>query len=212
MIYLFDELQTFTETVRHEAYRLLPEQRLEKIGNYRFERDRDLGMITYLLLRYALREEYAIDKTVTFDHGPHGKPHLREYPDIHFSFSHCREGALCAVALSPVGADIQEIVTSYKKVMYRTMSDRENSMITEASRPDITFTAFWVLKEAYIKYRGTGLSEELRTLDFSQAVTDHRFRSCFCYHYHTPRYCYSCCSARPEEPAVIRLTVKHLLL
>ncbi len=30
MIYLFDELQTFTETVRHEAYRLLPEQRLEK--------------------------------------------------------------------------------------------------------------------------------------------------------------------------------------
>ncbi len=169
-------------------------------------------MITYLLLRYALREEYAIDEAVTFVCGPHGKPYLKEYPEIHFNFSHCREGALCAVSSSPVGVDIQEIETSYEKVMRRSMSGPEIRVISESPMPDTAFTTFWVLKECYIKYRGTGLSEELRTLDFSQAVGNRRFRDCFCYHDHTPRYCYSYCSGTSGAPKVRRLSAGQLLL
>lgn len=212
MIYLFDELQTFTDAVRMETYPYLPEQRLKKISSYRFARDRDLGIIAYLLLRHALKQKYGIDEAVTFDYGPHGKPCLKKYPRIHFSISHCREGALCAVSDSPVGADIQEIETSYAKVMRRVMCESEISAITESASPDIAFTTFWVLKECYIKYRGTGLSEELRLLDFSQAVKNHHFRDCFCYHNHTSRYCYSYCTSAREEPEAIRLRAEQLLL
>lgn len=210
MIYIFDDLQTLTKDMIQQACQILPRQRMEKISCYHFERDRNLGITAYLLLHYGLKLEYGIDEPVEFDLGLHGKPSLKKYPDIHFSISHCRAGALCSISDAPVGADIQEIENTYSKVMRRVMTEKEISIITDSPCPDIAFTTFWVLKECYIKYLGTGLSEELRKLDFSETYRTNRFRDCFCRHRRTARYCYSNCTAAETIPAVNLLTAEQL--
>lgn len=142
-----------------EALAEVPKERREKALRYRFERDRRLSVSAWRLLRRALREVYGIDEAPRMAELPGGKPYLPDHPGIHFNLSHCREAAACAVAVGPVGIDVESIAPVDRDVAARVLSAAERERLAASSDPAVEFAVLWTRKEALVKLRGTGIDE-----------------------------------------------------
>lgn len=159
MIYLNDRLDLLDlDSVLSQ----LSEQRREQFLAFRHDLGRRTCAASYLLLRQALLEEYGIVEPPLFDYGEHGKPFLRNHPDIFFNMSHCREAALCVVASCPVGVDVETVRTFNESLARYTMNDEELHTILQSDRPDVAFTRFWTQKEALVKLTGEGIRSDMK--------------------------------------------------
>ena len=102
------------------------------------------------------------EENLIFEHGPSGKPFLRDLPDVHFNISHTKGLVVCAVGTASVGIDAEQI-RSYPKSVLRKMTEKERLYIAQAKSPDEAFMRVWTMKEAMIKLTGEGLSAFSKT-------------------------------------------------
>ena len=143
------DLSSYTDEAYEADLMRLPPQRYEKAMTYRFLSDRKRCVRAYMLLWEGLSREYGAESAPVFDFLSHGKPVLRDYPDLHFSLSHSGNAVLCALDRRPVGADIE---------MIRRRNLRERTSIEQAASPELCFTRLWTRKESYLKLTGEGLT------------------------------------------------------
>lgn len=126
--------------------------------------DRDIILISRLLLRYILVNNYKLrDSDIDFYHGEFGKPYLKTPENLFFNISH--SGNLAAIGFSDkeIGVDVElKKETDMLSVMkYFCESEQEYLLsYNEEDRQDIFFS-MWTLKESYLKALGTGLSKNL---------------------------------------------------
>ena len=108
---------------------------------------------------------------------------------VYFSLSHTKNAIGVAIARTPVGIDVEAIVsvkrTDEQHFLDRTMSTKEQQLIFASDDPCTAFTELWTRKEALAKAIGTGLNmEQLPTMlehtESSQLVSSH-----------TPQYAYA---------------------
>jgi phosphopantetheine--protein transferase-like protein len=88
-----------------------------------------------------------------------GKPYLIGLP-FHFSFSHCKGYAACAVDEKPVGIDIEIIHPRIAKVAHKFLNENEKAMIAGLDeKVQLNQLAFlWAAKEAmYKKHEQLGI-------------------------------------------------------
>ena len=137
-------------------------------GNKR-ETEHEQGL---LLLRRALREQYGIDcgdgRKPDLMEGAHGKPYLREYPQIQFNISHCMGLAVLAVGDCSVGIDVEYVRPYREPLLKRVLSAaelRQMEAAGEAGREELFFR-FWTLKESYVKAVGCGITVPLQDISF----------------------------------------------
>ena len=112
--------------------------------------------------------------------GPHKKPTLAAYPDIHFNISHCHGLVACAFAPFPVGIDVEHIRPFRDHLLHRVLTPEEQAQLeafstTEEKRQE-WFFRFWTLKETFVKALGVGISYPLHTAVFAldgEDVTRH---------------------------------------
>ena len=137
-------------------------------GNKR-ETEHEQGL---LLLRRALREQYGIDggdgRKPDLIEGAHGKPYLREYPQIQFNISHCMGLAVLAVGDCSVGIDVEYVRPYREPLLKRVLSEaelRQMEAAGEAGREELFFR-FWTLKESYVKAVGCGITVPLQDISF----------------------------------------------
>lgn len=123
-------------------------------------------MIGEKLLEKGLLQEYG--KKLIFEPravGEHGKPFFTLEPGIHYNITHSGEYVACVFAGQEVGIDIQEHKTvNYQRLLERMVPVDMIREILESDRPVQAFFTQWVLREAYIKWTGEGLSRDLRTI------------------------------------------------
>jgi len=172
MLYIFDEMNKLNDM----DIDLLSDERREKAFRYQSKQSRKLSIGVYLLLRFALKENYDIDEAVDFEYSDKGKPSLKNHPDIYFSLSHSRNVVVCAVSDSEVGVDVQYIAPVSDKVAKRVLTDEEYDIFKKSSVKDEYFCEIWTIKESYLKKTGQGICTELRNLsaDSVKAGTIHR--------------------------------------
>ena len=140
-------------------------QRAAYALRYRQAHDQRLSLAVYLLLQQALRSEYGIQEAPEFVFGPHGKPELKDYPDIHFNLSHCSRAALCVVSSQPVGCDVETVPSELDMDVCRyCFNEEETAYITASDCPTLAFTELWTRKEAFLKWSGQGLTPDLPSL------------------------------------------------
>jgi phosphopantetheine--protein transferase-like protein len=101
-----------------------------------------------------------------------GKPYLLGVP-FHFSFSHCKGYAACAVDDQPIGIDIEIIHPRILKVAHKFLNDQEKAMIARLDEKDqLNQMAFlWAAKEAmYKKYEQLGIdfAKDFNILELTQ--------------------------------------------
>lgn len=98
-----------------------------------------------------------------------GKPYFTDIP-VEFSISHCKGYAVCAVCgrgEGAIGVDCEIIRPFREASMRRIFSPDEMTMIKGSDSPDLLCTRLWTLKEAYVKYTGTGLAGHMQERVFS---------------------------------------------
>lgn len=163
-VYLFRQPDRISAGWLMEALSVLPEERQKKAMRYRLESDRKNCVISYLLLKAALKECFGI---INFEVGigRYGKPFLTQYPDVHFNISHCCLGCAVAVSDCPVGVDIQEIRPFSWEVARRVCGSQELCMLEKSGCRERDFIRMWTMKESYVKRLGIGLGYPLDQVD-----------------------------------------------
>ena len=171
MIYLLENTDKLDESFIKEAEPYLSKQRIERINSIRPINDKINGCAVYLLLRYGLLCEYGITEAPVFDFGEHGKPGLRDTPEIHFNMSHAKNAVCCIVSESETAIDITDIRPLKHNVVRRVCDEREQGIIYASAEPDRTFLKMWTLKECLSKLSGKGMSVNFASLtDMSEGA------------------------------------------
>ena len=150
------------------AYAAVPPARREKTDRLRVGDARRLSLCAGALLGAMLRQRGVADAEMCFAEGEHGKPYLPRRPDVQFSLSHSGTLAMCAVADSPVGCDVQRVSPRSLRLAERFFSAEEQRIIFSLSSEDARqamFYRIWTLKESFIKCTGLGLSMPLDAFD-----------------------------------------------
>lgn len=155
-LYLFEDFDGITEQFLRKCIEVLPQERKTKAMRYRFPIDRKMSVISYLLLLYALRENYGITNP-QIAYGTNGKPYLIDRPDIHFNISHCPKGCICAVSDRGIGVDIQDIRPFSWDIARRVCCENELRLLQDNKDKSRMFTRIWTMKESYGKMTGEGI-------------------------------------------------------
>ena len=119
--------------------------------------DRKIQHLAVRLLFSLMMPEANMNDLVMADNG---KPYLKGVP-FHFSFSHCKGYAACAVSDHfPIGIDIEIIHPRIAKVAHKFLNDAEKAMLVNLNEEDALkqLAFFWAAKEAmYKKHEQLGI-------------------------------------------------------
>lgn len=183
MIYIFemkDFINKNIDTRESERFissllRLVSKQRKDKVSSYHFYEDKIRSILTYLLLSYGLKSEYGIDEIQEFGYNSNGKPYLKDNPHIHFNLSHCNRAVACIISESEVGIDVQDEFSFETEILNYICSENEKKLYDKIEDKYKMINRLWVLKEAYTKCLGTGITTNLNKIDFSHNIFKQNF-------------------------------------
>lgn len=107
---------------------------------------------------------------IVFNYGERGKPLVQPRSGLEFNLAHSGELALLAFTrTAPVGVDLehQRPALRYEAIARRFFSVRERDALLRlpAAERRAAFLRYWVVKEAFLKAKGTGLYTPLRDFD-----------------------------------------------
>ncbi|WP_373265146.1 4'-phosphopantetheinyl transferase family protein [Hungatella hathewayi] len=152
----------------YKMYNKLEPELKKKIDNFKFVADKKRSLLSHFLRLYSISEYFGIDyKNIEFGFNNYGKPLVLNPLNIFFNISHAGDYVMCGVSCKDIGIDI-ECISEYLdlEVAKRLFMSEEYNIIQNSSNRRETFTKYWTLKEAYIKFLGCGLSKPLNTFGF----------------------------------------------
>lgn len=160
---VFDEMgQCTPEEIQH-LLPLVSDQRREQALRYKHLFGQFACLKSYVMLRELL-EQKGLSHPFIFTLNEHGKPFLKDHPEVHFNLSHCKNGIMVAVSNQPIGVDIESYCNVSDSLIRYTMNEAEQHIIQTSDDPIRTFTEYWTKKEAVFKLRGTGITKDLHGL------------------------------------------------
>lgn len=162
-IAIFDKMDQCNEESVALMLPLVSPERKAKALSYSHLPGKFACLKSYLMLKDLLEKEFNITH-FTIGTGQHGKPFLKEYPDIHFNISHCKTAIAVAVSSEPIGIDIESIRKHTPALVERTMNPQESRQIMESSDPQREFIRLWTIKESVFKLSGSGITDDIREI------------------------------------------------
>ncbi len=90
-----------------------------------------------------------------------GKPYFKDIPNLFFSVSHTDGLTVIALGNSEVGIDVERVKKADLRIIKRFLKE-EADYITEKDS-NRRFFEIWTKKEAFLKYKGVGISGGLNT-------------------------------------------------
>ncbi|MCF0172360.1 MAG: 4'-phosphopantetheinyl transferase superfamily protein [Bacteroidales bacterium] len=163
----------FSDADLADVAQSLTDLRRERISRFRFSLDRRLSAVAELLLRYGcgLTDGQPLP-WISF--ASRGKPFFADNPSLHFNLSHCREAVACVVADCPVGIDVEcfdscdgqlaRAVFSEAELNRLEIADAATAEGGECQFQKSGFAELWTRKEAFLKFTGEGLADDIAAL------------------------------------------------
>lgn len=143
----------------------LSKYRLDKVNNFKFEKDKKLSLAAGILLDQGLNQIYNLkEKDMEIGLSEYGKPYIKNYPDIHFNISHTSKMSICVFSSSIVGCDIETIREYDQLLVNRCFSSIEKEYIKKSKNKNKAFTRIWLHKEAFLKCIGIGLNKKMNQI------------------------------------------------
>ncbi len=151
------DIRELTEETAAAVMAMMDETRRRRVADIAGDDDRKRTIAGELLARRMLSA--ALDcgeKDVPLQWDELGKPTV-ERDGVYVSVSHSGAWAVCAVAETPVGVDVEVIRSAQEKFMRRVCSEREMACIRPGDDGDCRrFWEIWTAKEALFKLTGRG--------------------------------------------------------
>ena len=114
------------------------------------------------LLKDVLKNELNITNyELTFN--KYNKPYLKNR-NIYFNISHDKNTTVLVTSDKEIGVDI-EYYTYKESVMKKYYNEFEQQEIINSNNKEYEFTRIWVMKEAFVKIKGQGISYGLQNVD-----------------------------------------------
>jgi 4'-phosphopantetheinyl transferase len=118
------------------------------------------GALRQCLARYV----NCAPEALVFESGVHGKPRLRDFPEVQFNLSHSDNRALIGIAHGrSIGVDLERVreMPSMLGIARRFFAVTEYEAIERTVGIERTrlFFQYWTCKEAYLKGTGDGLGK-----------------------------------------------------
>ena len=138
----------------------MSEEKQEKVNRFYFDDDRKRTVAGEMLARKAVAKRCGVSEdSIVFVKGENGKP-FAENLDVQFNISHSENMVVCVVDDNPIGIDIEKIRQIDLKIAKRVYTQDEINYLYggEESATLERFFELWTAKEAYFKWRGTGIT------------------------------------------------------
>ncbi len=135
----------------------------ERANRYLQARDRNRFIISRAALRIILaRYINQQPSLLQFEAEANKKPYLKNYP-VHYNVSHSGDWIVIAIANTPVGIDVEQLVPAfdYRDIVTEYFSPEEAKYISE-DQAHSRFFLIWTRKEAITKATGKGLDDDMR--------------------------------------------------
>lgn len=114
-----------------------------------------------------------MNNEIVFDTIEHGKPMLENNDKFYFNISYTHNIIVLVISEGEIGVDVKKLIPCNFKIIDRSFTKHEKEYIFSSFPVDEAFTEIWTKKEAYTKYKGTGLSMPLRSFCvFDKAISD----------------------------------------
>ncbi len=95
-----------------------------------------------------------------------GKPRFRDYPGLHFNLSHTEGLMVCGFSDKAVGLDAEGLTGCRQSLVDSYFAPAEQAYVGgERERQDKRFTEIWTMKEAWLKWRGSGIGIPLEVFN-----------------------------------------------
>lgn len=166
-IYVVDCTTWLSDKAVEDALPHLDDKRRNRINRLRVPLKQAQCAAAGLLLSHLFGEN---GNAPTLVYGANGKPYLADEPDTFFSITHSDKWVFLAVADCEIGIDAQMPRKVCPRLAARSTSPEELAWIKENTEPH--FTRLWTMKEAYLKYTGTGLTVPIREVTISVPPID----------------------------------------
>lgn len=115
----------------------------------------ELSEMARRLLRNLLADYYNILSLPEISVTENGKPFFPDYPDIHFSLSHCKTAVMAVIDSEEIGCDIEDIQKCVcPELIEYAFSAKEKQRILQSLSPELELTCLWTRKEAIVKRYG----------------------------------------------------------
>ena len=125
-------------------------------------------LVAHTLMRRALSSVTSIaPNELRFRSNAYGKPEIEPERGVRFNLSHSRELAACLISADmEVGVDTEHVdraaeVLEIAESIFSPLERKQLLELPDRERPERALS-LWVLKEAYVKARGMGLSIPLK--------------------------------------------------
>lgn len=161
---LFIELSDTADSQEKSLMQLVSAEKREKLKIFHCSINLRLSIYAEGLVRKKAIETLGVrNEEIIFITNEYGKPYLNGYPSFHFNISHAHSAIAVAFSNDEVGIDIELVREADFKIAKRFFTINEAEYIRNSSNPTKAFYEIWTKKEAYIKYRGMGLSLSLKS-------------------------------------------------
>lgn len=151
------------KTVKQLSLKICP-KRLIKIQNYPPIKQLQ-SLIAFWLLLYALKFNLKITHKLEF-FKINGKLHLKFPKNVFFNLSHTNDAAVCALATSEIGVDIETVRPINLNLAKKICCYSELIEFNKISTPNDFLIKLWTIKESYAKMKANSIFYNLQNLNY----------------------------------------------
>ena len=203
-IYLFDDIKNAGIDYLVNIIDTMPSQRAQQAHKYINPRDKAICVLSYLLLKYALRDN-GINSDILLTYGNNSKPYLKD-SSVYFNISHSHDVVICGVSDTECGVDTEKIKPYKNSLLEKVCSAEEISLVRESSDEKAAFARIWTKKESYIKYKALGIATDLKII--SSLIKEENLNICTVKY---KDYIISSCAAKKETTQIISVNFNALI-
>lgn len=191
-----------------------------RINKYVFEKDKAQAVLSELLIRVLYCEQNNVSNSdVIFKFNEFGKPFIENYKNFCFNISHSNDVIVAIIDNEDIGIDVELIQNLSDDLAKFFCTENEYNQILkeEKNNKGKLITFIWSLKEAYLKFLGTGMSKSFKSFDvISRENIDSNI---FLYNKQYKEYSLSVCSKKElqlnniiEEIDIEELLIRYELV
>lgn len=164
MYLIYDNINNYDENKYNEFYSNLKDCDKSRIKHYVYERDKQLFILSRVLLIRLLKDNYSLDYyNLEIKYNSYNKPYI---DNIYFNISHSYDFAVVVSNDKKIGVDIEKVrVVDINIINYFCTNSEKNYILNSKNKYKSLFEIF-CLKEAYFKMLGTDLSD-MKNIEFS---------------------------------------------
>ena len=114
------------------------------------------------LLKECLKKDFNISNYEII-YNEYNKPYLKN-ENIYFNISHDNGTTVLVISDKEIGVDLEYYIFK-ENVVRKYFTNNEQNEILNSANKEYDFTRIWVMKEAFVKMKGIGISYGLMNVD-----------------------------------------------